>query len=257
MSRLMFKQGDCLERLKEVPDGSVDLVLTDLPYGTTQCKWDAVIPFEPLWERLWACLKPNGAIVLFGSFPFTAALVQSQIQYFKYQWTWDKVNKFSGHLNAKKQPLRVTEEVLVFYREQPTYNPQMVPGVPYKATSKGRKSDNYGAQKDEVTTVNNGLYYPKNLLSIPGDERGTAGRLHPTQKPVALLEYLIRTYTHPGNTVLDCTMGSGSTGVAAVNTGRDFIGVELDLKYYTLAVERIRNAREDKERANANVHLSV
>jgi site-specific DNA-methyltransferase (adenine-specific) len=231
--------GDCLEVMPTFAPNSVDMILCDLPYGTTACKWDTVIEFEPLWTQYERVAKPNAAIVLFGSQPFTGALVSSNINEFKYAWVWDKVNKFSGHLNAKKQPLRVTEDVCVFYGAQPVYNPQMVPGKPYRATSKGAKSSNYGAQADGVTTINTGLYYPKNLIAIAGDERGTVGRVHPTQKPVALLEYLIRTYTNEGMTVLDNCMGSGSTGVACVNLDRKFIGIEKELSYFEIARHRI------------------
>jgi DNA modification methylase len=227
-----------------IPAGSVDMILADLPYGTTACKWDNVIPFEPLWAHYWRVLKPNGAVVLFGSEPFSSHLRMSQIKYFKYDWVWDKVNKFSGHLNAKKQPLRVYECVSVFYGLQPTYNPQMTRGTPYTAKSCGRKTESYGKQIDGIVTVNSGNFYPKNIIRIEGDERGTAGRIHPTQKPISLLEYMIKTYTIEGETVLDNTMGSGSTGVACVNTGRRFIGIEMDDKYFEIAKNRIEKAQE-------------
>jgi site-specific DNA-methyltransferase (adenine-specific) len=239
----MLHLGDCLDVMGEIPDRSVDMVLCDLPYGTTACKWDAVIPFEPLWAHYKRVTKPNAAIVLTASQPFTSALVTSQLSLFKYAWVWNKVNRVSGHLNSKKQPLRVTEDILVFYYSQPTYHPQMTEGKPYKAVSKGRKSENYGTQADGVITVNTGKYYPRNLVSIPADERDTVGRIHPTQKPVALMEYLIRTYTNPGDTVLDNTMGSGTTGVACVNTGRNFIGIERDPTYFAIAQRRIEDAQ--------------
>jgi DNA modification methylase len=231
--------GDTLERMKDIPDGSVDMVMCDLPYGTTACKWDSVIPFEPLWEAYRRVCKKSTAIVLTASQPFTSALVMSNPKMFKYCWTWDKVNRVSGHLNAKKkQPMRIVEDVVVFYGDQPSYTPQMVQGKPYVAKSKGAKSSCYGAQTDGVTTLNDGNYYPRNLLSIPADERGTVGRIHPTQKPVALMEYLIKTYTNEGETVLDNTMGSGTTGVACINTGRSFIGIERDPKYFKIAQGR-------------------
>jgi site-specific DNA-methyltransferase (adenine-specific) len=231
--------------MKQIPAGSVDMILTDPPYGTTTCKWDNVIPFEPMWEQIWRVLKPNGACLLFGSEPFSSALRMSQIKRFKYDWMWDKINKFSGHLNVKKQPLRVYECVCVFYGLQPTYNPQMTKGVPYSAKSSGRKTEIYGKQIDRAVTVNDGNFYPKNIIRIKGDESGTAGRIHPTQKPVALLEYLIKTYTLEGETVLDFTMGSGSTGVACVNTGRKFIGIEQDDKYFTIAQQRIEQTPKE------------
>jgi site-specific DNA-methyltransferase (adenine-specific) len=236
-----FWHGDCLELMKFIPDGSVDMILCDLPYGTTQNKWDSIIPFEPLWEQYWRVLKRNGAVVLTAAQPFTSALIMSQVEYYKYNWVWDKVNKFSGHLNAKKQPLRITEDICVFYKNQSTYNPTMTKGVPYVAVSKGNKSANFGKQKDEIRTINSGEYYPRNLISIEGDERGTAGRVHPTQKPVALFEYLIKTYTNPGETVLDNCAGSGTTAIAALNIGRGYICIERDDEYYRRATERVAN----------------
>jgi len=232
--------GDCLDLLPHMPDKFVNLITSDLPYGNTQNNWDCIIPLDKLWEHYWRVLKPNGAVVLTASQPFTTILISSCMKYFKYTWVWDKVNKFSGHLNSKKQPLRYTEDICVFYKEQPTYNPQMIQGKPYTATSKGRKSDSYGKQTDGVTTVNTGLYYPKNIISIPGDERGTVGRIHPTQKPVALFEYLIKTYTNEGDIVLDNAIGSGTTAVAAKNLNRRFIGIEKDIKYYDFAINRIK-----------------
>jgi len=224
--------------MKTIPDGSVDMVLADPPYGTTACKWDSVIPFEPMWEQLKRVTKRNGAIVLTASQPFTSALVMSNVKMFKYCWVWDKVNRPTGHLNAKKMPLRQTEDVVVFYFNPPTYSPQMFKGIPYRATG-SKKSDNYGSQVKTTTICDDGMRYPRNILKIPADERGTVGRIHPTQKPVALMEYLIRTYTNEGETVLDFTMGSGTTGVACKNLDRDFIGIELDETYFNIARERI------------------
>ena len=235
-------QGDCLDRMKEIPDGSVDMVLADPPYGTTQCKWDSVIPFEPMWEQLKRVLKHNGAIVMTASQPFTSALVMSNVKMFKYCWVWDKVNRPTGHLNAKKMPLRQTEDVVVFYSNPPSYNPQMTQGKPYTATG-SKQSCNYGSQVKSTTVCADGLRYPRELIRIAADERGTVGRIHPTQKPVALMEYLIKTYTNEGETVLDFTMGSGTTGVAAKNLGRSFIGIELDQDYFEIAKGRINDAR--------------
>ena len=239
MPKIELIQGDCLEKMKYIPDGSVDMVLADPPYGTTACKWDSIIPFEPLWEQYKRIIKDNGAIVLTASQPFTSALVMSNIDNFKYAWVWDKVNKFSGHLNAKKQPMRQTEDVLVFCVGTPIYNPQMFDGEPYKATSSGGKSQNYGKQVDKVTTVSDGKRYPRNLIAIKGDQRGTEGRIHPTQKPVALMEYLIKTYTNENETVLDNCMGSGTTGVACKNLNHNFIGIEMDPEYFKIAEKRI------------------
>jgi len=233
-------QGDCLILMHLIPAQSVDLILCDLPYGTTQNKWDSVIPFEPLWDHYKRICR--GAIVLTAAQPFTSALVMSNVQSFKYAWVWDKVNRPTGHLNVKKQPMRETEDVTVFYDSQPTYNPQMVKGTPYRATG-SKKSANYGEQKKSTTICDDGMRYPRNVLRIAADERGTVGRIHPTQKPVALMEYLIRTYTNEGDTVLDNCMGSGTTGVACVNTGRNFIGIEQDAKYFEIAKQRIEAAR--------------
>lgn len=230
-------KGDCLELMSDIPDGSVDLVLCDLPYGTTQNKWDSVIPFDALWSHYWRVLKPNGAAVLTAAQPFTSALVMSQPKAFKYQWVWRKPIG-TGFLNAKKQPLRNHEDVLVFYAAQPAYNPQFSAGRPYRQ-KQGSGSANYGAVRDEYITESDGRRYPLTVLEFAqGDTK-----VHPTQKPVALMEYLIRTYTHEGGTVLDNCMGSGTTGVACVNTGRKFIGIERDDKYFDIASARIREAQ--------------
>jgi len=231
--------GDCLELMKDIPNGSIDMILCDLPYGTTQNKWDAVIPFDLLLLQYKRVLKPNGAIVLTASQPFTSFLIVNLIELYKYSWTWDKVNKFSGHLNAKKQPLRIVEDICVFYSSQPTYNPIMIKGEPYTAISKGAKSSNFGSQIDEVKTVNEGLYYPKNLISIKGDKRGDEGRIHPTQKPIELFEYLIKTYTNENDLVLDNCAGSGTTAIACINTNRNYICMEKEQKYYDIILNRV------------------
>ena len=239
MSEVRLMLGDCLERMKEIEDGSVDMVLADLPYGTTACKWDSVIPFEPLWAAYRRVCKKKAAIVLTASQPFTSALVMSNLPAFKYQWVWDKANS-TGFLNAKKQPLRQTEDVCVFYREQCTYNPKMeVRGKPRVkgGYNKPGGSDNYGDFRD-VKSVGN-EYYPTNLLRFSNANR--AEKTHPTQKPIALMEYLIRTYTNEGETVLDNTMGSGTTGVAASRLNRNFIGIEMDEAYFKIAEERINS----------------
>ena len=232
-------QGDCLELMKEIPDGSVDMILCDLPYGTTRNKWDSVIPFEPLWEQYWRVLKKNGAVVLTAAQPFTSALVMSQVEFFKYDWTWRKP-KGTGHLNAKKMPMRDKEDIVVFYREQCVYNPQFSKGEPYgnkagKIVENGL-SDNYGKFGNH-REGSDGKRYPKQVIDFPVVERGT---VHPTQKPVALMEYLIKTYTNEGETVLDNCAGSFTTGVACVNLNRKFIGIEMDKGYFEIGVNRIK-----------------
>lgn len=236
--------GDCLERMREIPDGSVDLVLADLPYGTTACRWDVVIPFEPLWEQYWRVLKRNGAVVLFGNQPFTSALLQSSAGTFRYSLVWDKVNKYTGALNANKMPLRRHEDLLVFYRALPTYNKQYREGKPYvsKQTKGHGEHTQHGNTGEAHTTINDGRHNPCSIISIPGDNKKELG-LHPTQKPVALLEYLVRTYSNPGELVLDNVMGSGSTGMACLQTGRRFVGVEKEPAYFEVATERLSLAR--------------
>lgn len=233
---------DCLEAMKRMPDGSVDMVMADLPYGTTQNKWDSIIPLSDLWAAYKRICKPSAAIVLTASQPFTSVLVCSNLAMFKYCWTWDKANS-TGFLNAKKQPLRQIEDVVVFYGAQPTYNPLMeIRGKPRikGGYNKPGGSDNYGEFHDSKSLNNE--YYPTNLLRISNAERSKDG--HPTQKPVALMEYLIKTYTNPGELVLDNTMGSGTTGVACGNLGRRFIGIEKDTEhgYFAIAQARIAKA---------------
>ena len=224
-------QSDCLEMMKLIPDGSVDMVLCDLPYGTTACAWDAVIPFSDLWDEYRRVCR--GAVVLTASQPFTSALVMSNPGEFKYAWAWIKTN-CTGFANAKRQPLRQFEDVLVFYRSRPTYNPQGVIKLEKPKTRTKETGEIMGRTGFKDGYVQTETNYPKNVLSIPS-ERG----LHPTQKPVALMEYLIRTYTNEGETVLDNTMGSGTTGVACNNTGRNFIGIERDPGYFKIAQRRI------------------
>lgn len=219
-----------------------DAIITDPPYGTTACKWDSVIDSEQMWERLNKLIKPNGAIVLFGSEPFSSALRMSNIKNYKYDWVWIK-EQGTGFLNSKKQPLKNNEQISVFYKKQPHYNPQMRKGFkPYK-TKKGGLTENY--RKDsvsEVVTVSDEERYPLNTLTFTRDKL----KKHPTQKPVALMEYLIKTYTNENELVLDFTMGSGTTGVACKNLNRDFIGIEMDDKYFDIAKDRIENIKEKK-----------
>ena len=224
---LMF--GDCLERMKEIPDGSVDAIICDPPFGTTQNKWDSVIPLEDMWTNLKRVIKPNGAIVLSATQPFTSTLILSNLDMFKYQWVWEK-SKPTGHLNAKKQPLRKHEDIVVFYRKQCTYNPQCLKDT-HAVVSRTNRG-NYG--DCSKTTVQTKTGYPASILQFP-----TTTGVHPTQKPVALMEYLIKTYTNEGETVLDFTFGSGTTGVAALGCSRKFIGVEMDETYFNIAKKRI------------------
>lgn len=236
MKDITLLQGDCLELLKDIPDSSVDMVLCDLPFGVTQNSWDKKIDLYALWAEWNRVSKETSAIVLNCQEPFTSELILSNRENFKYKWTWSK-KQCSGFLNAKKQPLRNCEDIAVFYRKQCIYNPQMEKRKPQlKAT--GKKSGNYGKFHD-IPHISE-CYYPTTLLefSLPRYKGG-----HPTQKPVAMLEYLIRTYTNPGMTVLDNCMGSGSTGVACVNTGRKFIGMELDSGYFEIAQKRIEEAK--------------
>lgn len=231
--------GNCLEEMKRIPDGYVDMILCDLPYGTTDCIWDEVIPFGPLWEQYLRVIRHNGAIVLFSAQPFTTKIINSCPEFFRYEIIWDKVNLATGYGNAKLMPMRRHENILVFYRALPVYRPQMTSGKPYSSKGDGKKAEVYangGLIKRD--TVNHGTRYPTTVLSIPasgGEKRGQ----HPTQKPVAVCEWLINSYTFEGQTVLDNTMGSGSTGVACIRTRRRFIGIEQDGIHFNTAKTRI------------------
>lgn len=224
--------GDCLEIMKDIPDKSIDMILCDLPYGTTACKWDIIIPFEPLWEQYKRVIKDNGAIVLFGSEPFSTELRHSNLKWYRYDWVWNK--KIAGNpFIAKYQPLKTFENIMVFSNKKVRYFPQMV-------KRKMRKKGGGKSKLFDVTCTEtiNDLYYPTAILEFSNSNRK---QVHPTQKPVALLEYLVRTYTNEDDLVLDNCMGSGSTGVACVNTRRSFIGIELDPGYFKIAEERINN----------------
>lgn len=230
--------GDCLEVMKQIPDKSVDMILCDLPYGTTACSWDVIIPFDKLWKQYNRIIKDNGAIVLFGSEPFSSALRMSNIKNYKYDWIWKRTFA-SNFLNLKKQPAKKTELISVFYKKQPTYNPQMLCGKPYK-TSCGNiypRQQKFGIKKRSIL-FNNGYRYPDTLINFKNPAKN---RLHPTQKPVALCEYLIKTYTNENDTVLDNCMGSGTTGVACKHLNRNFIGIELDEYYFEIAKNRIES----------------
>lgn len=236
-------KGDCLEMMKLIPNGSVDMVLCDLPYGTTACTWDAVIPFDHLWAEYRRVAKRNAAIVLTASQPFTSALISSNFKDFRYCWVWDKVNKYTGALNANRMPLKRHEDIAIFYRALPTYNKQYREGKAYRTTQNTGHGSHTQHGNNGVSRVceSDGKHNPCSVIEIPADNKKELG-LHPTQKPVALMEYLIRTYTDEGEIVLDNTMGSGTTGVAAANTGRKFIGIERDDKYFAIAQKRIEDA---------------
>lgn len=230
-----LKFGECLDKLTEISDASVDMILTDLPYGTTACSWDSIIPLDKLWEQYNRVVKENAAMVFTASQPFTTILASSNIKNFRYEWIWEK-HQGTNPMNAKIMPLKSHENILVFYKTKPTYNPQMTKGTPYG----GFKSETstigevYGKAKSVHRNNPEGTRYPKTILKFK-QEKG----LHPTQKPVPLMEYLIKTYTNEGDVVLDSTMGSGTTGVACVNTSRKFIGIEKDPTYFQTAYERI------------------
>lgn len=233
MSKIELFQGNCLEIMKDIPDKSVDMILCDLPYGTTQCKWDTIIPFEDLWKQYNRVIKTDGAIVLFGSEPFSSSLRMSNIKKYKYDWVWDK--KQAGNvLNAKRQPLKTFENIIVFNTK--SYYPQMRTGKLRKKGGLNKQPEITGKVDLNYTTYND-KYYPIAILEFSNANK--RNRLHPTQKPVELLEYLINTYTKENETVLDNCMGSGSTGVACKNLNRNFIGIELDECYFNIAKERI------------------
>lgn len=237
-------KGNCLEVMKEIPDKSIDMILCDLPYGTTQNKWDSVIALEPLWEQYERVIKDNGAIALFAQTPFDKVLGASNLKLLKYEWIWEKTTA-TGHLNAKKMPMKAHENILIFYKKLPTYNPQKTSGhSPVHSYTKYQDDgSNYGKTKVGITGGGSMERYPRSVQSFKTDKQKSA--LHPTQKPVKLLEYLIKTYTNPDETVLDNAMGSGSTGVACINTGRHFIGIEIEESYFNIAKKRIEDTVKD------------
>ena len=243
-------QGDCLELMKDIPDGSIDMILCDLPYGTTACKWDTIIPFEPLWEQYNRIIKDNGAIVLFGAEPFSSAVRSSNFNMYKYDWKWIKEG-VTGFQTVKTQPLRKYEDIMIFSKgtiasgspRNMKYNPQGL--VEINKTKKVGKKPKYIGERpnqDRKEYVAKYTNYPVNLLEFSRDK----DKFHPTQKPVALLEYLINTYTNEGDVVLDNCMGSGSTGVGCINTNRKFIGIELDEKYFEIARNRIQDISSNR-----------
>lgn len=242
-----LQKGDCIELMKKIPSGSIDAIICDPPYGTTNCKWDLIIPFDLMWEQLNRIIKTNGAIVLFGSEPFSSLLRLSNIKDYKYDWIWEKTT-VTGHLNAKKQPLRCYENISVFYSKQPTYNPIKTFGHERKVISASSrdKSIERGLSKNsvygtevigKVENYDSTERYPRNILRFPTDKQKL--HLHPTQKPVSLMKYFIETYTNEGDLVLDFTMGSGSTIVACIETNRNAIGIENDDHNFSVAENRI------------------
>ena len=243
-------QGDCLELMQEIPDKSVDLICCDPPYGTTSIKWDEVLDFDKMWEQYGRIIKPKGVIVLFGSQPFSAQLICSKLKWFRYELVWNK-NKCGSPGLAKYRPMKTHENVLIFYKDSGgTYNPQMEVGEPYARKSKnpegyvGRKNDHGYGMKPRKEFENKGTRYPKSIINISRDFSAQQ-QVHPTQKPVPLMEWLIKTYSNPGETVLDNCMGSGSTGVAAIKQNRKFIGMEYDSEYFKIAQDRIKNTVVD------------
>ena len=232
---------DCLEGMKRIPDGSVDMILCDLPYGTTACKWDTIIPFEPLWGQYKRIIKDDGAIVLFGSEPFSSKLRMSNLKLYKYDWIWNKTT-FANQMCAKFQPLKIQENISVFSKKKHIYHPQGLIEI-NKITKQGSKiTDNNGGGVRKTEYFQQYTNYPRNILEFKLDKQ----KLHSTQKPVALFEYLIKTYTNENETVLDNCMGSGTTAVAAINTNRKFIGFELDKHYCDIANERIQKTLAEK-----------
>ena len=237
MPKIELIQGDCLEKMKDIPDGSIDMILCDLPYGTTACKWDVIIPFDPLWEQYKRIIKDNGAIVLTASQPFTSALVMSNVKMFRHSWIWEKTRP-ANFMNAKYQPMKYHEEILVFGKVKVIYNPiKFLGNRNHASKERDGKSNIYNIRENKCGVDINDLKYPSSIIKIKSTD--STQNFHPTQKPVALFEYLIRTYTNEGDLVLDNCMGSGTTGVACKNLNRNFIGIELDPEYFKIAEKRI------------------
>jgi len=241
-------QGDCLERMKEIESGSVDMILTDPPYGTTACKWDSVIPLEPMWGQLKRVIKHNGAIVMTASQPFTTTLIASNMKMFKYCWVWEK-NLKTGNLNARRMPMGGHEDIAIFCEKSPTYNPQKRQRINEQKSGnkKNSKTTVYGGQGEMYLDRQSDLINPDTILRGIKCVHNSSGKVHPTQKPIGLMEYLIKTYTNEGETVLDFTMGSGTTGVACKNLNRSYIGIELDEGYFKIAQDRISAAEGRSE----------
>ena len=256
MSNIKLIKGDCLDIMKDIPDKSIDMILCDLPYGqTARNKWDVIIPFDKLWEQYNRIIKDNGAIVLFANGMFTAKLMMSNSNMWRYNLIWKKTQP-TGFLNAKRMPLRNHEDIVIFYKKLPIYNPQKTTGHTRKVSKAKHKvncvnTTDYG--KHGLTTYDSTERYPKSVITFSKDSQHSA--LHPTQKPVALLEYLIKTYTNKGQTVLDNCMGSGSTVIACLKTNRDFIGIELDDKYFDISLNRINTYIKENNLENVNVEI--
>lgn len=228
--------GDCLDLMDAIPDGSIDMVCCDMPYGTTNCRWDTTLDLQRLWAQYRRVTKENAAIVLFAQLPFDKVLGCSNLPWLRYELIWEKTHP-TGHLNAKKMPMKAHENILVFYNKSPTYNPQKTSGhVRKTAVKRSDVTPVYGAQQFDELSYDSTERYPRSVLRFPSDKQRIA--LHPTQKPLALVEWLISTYTNPGDTVLDNCMGSGTTGRACKNLGREFVGMELDEAYYRIATDR-------------------
>ncbi|MDO9304623.1 MAG: site-specific DNA-methyltransferase [Sulfuricurvum sp.] len=239
---------DCLVGMKRIPDKSIDMILCDLPYGTTHCKWDSIIPLDLLWEQYERIIKDSGAIVLTAQSPFSEVLAVSKLDLFRYRWVWEKTEA-TGHLNAKKMPMKAHEDILVFYKKLPTYNPIKTQGHERKTASRNRslqQNNHYGKMADAVTTYDSTERYPRSVLKFAKEKQYM--NLHPTQKPAALFEYLVLTYTNKGDTVLDNCMGSGTSAVVCIKNERDFIGFENDVEhgFYDIILERIEKAKKAK-----------
>ena len=236
--------GDCLEESLNIKNNSVDLILTDLPYGilNKRTKWDVIIPFEKMWKMIDRILKPNGAFITTAKQPFTSQLIMSNIKDFRYTLVWEK-SKSTGYLNSKKMPLVSHEDIVVFYKKHPIYNPQMTQGSPYNKGKAIRDTKSYGKQTKSILVKNDtGMRYPKSIQYFATAER--EGGFHPTQKPIKLFEWLIKTYTNENDVVCDITMGSGTTGISAINTNRNFIGIEKEKSYFNSAKKRIEQHKQ-------------
>ena len=240
--------GDCLELMKDIPNGSIDMILCDLPYGTTDLGWDCLLDMFELWNEYNRITKPNAAIVLTASQPFTSKLIMSNIENFKYVWIWDKVNRFTGYGNVSFMPLKRHEDICVFVKQgKPTFNKQMEIGTPYVAKRTGKKPEVYGnGGLNPKNGINNGTRYPTDIISIKADRKKEMGQ-HPTQKPLELFEYLIKTYSNEGDLVLDNCAGSGTTAIACLNTNRQFIVMEKEQKYYDIILKRVADFNKNFE----------